>query len=1076
MDPFAALGAAAAIAQFVQMGVSLVSKAYDTYSSASGMPGEDEQLGFVIRELSKASESVVSKKPIWQQTDAEKALAVVAEKCQQFANSILRILERTKADDPHSKRQSAVAALKSMWNDKEKKALKKDADDCRNLLHLQLTSVMGSETIERLKGLAKTGKASEEDLSSLRKQVATLQRGVHVSSLGQEAKETLTSLVRLSNKALDSITSHRILNSLTFPEKHSRYTKVPNAYSETFGWIFEENVTGKQQQALEGRMLFREWLETGDGVFHISGKPGAGKSTLMRFLFRSERTKDLLAAWSAGRKLILSKFFFWKHGSDMENSVNAMLRTLIYDTLEQCPELTSSVFPQHWSRVHSLPWQAPVELRFDDDEIREAFSRLIQNRNSGEKRCLFFLIDGLDEFQETPEERYKDLVRFLSNSAMAAAQDMKLCVSSREYDVFLENFKGPKSFELQKLTYDDIYNFVHDKLQRNQNFLELAKPPDGTERLISKVTNRADGVFLWVSLVVNLLDDACDGGANFSELEDKIEWTPREVEDLFRQLFDSIHESDRDQSAQTFAIALKLLQNEHGMRMSLFRYSLLDDFNTNPEFASSIDHLKEAGLVGTDQEDIERRLKRARKQLYRRCKGLLEIHTDAEDPLKSIVDQHKTGVSRNGSHLAMAISLAHRDIYEFLLRENIEEERTARTQGFDMFGAICQTFAAEVASMMCLQDEPSETWGHRWNFSVYLPELVDILRGIPQYGSVDQHLKALDNLDVLCSPSRPGPEYQPLLSMPDSSDRMAVPKYGYDGFSVCHFAALLGIEQYFRYETQLAGRDAATKDGSLVLVLTWTSLTWTYSGFRMKDKLSSAATYPVILRQIFQHGCCPNQAVAAGDVKTSLWTSFASLSVRSDKVLQPDAPGAEMAQVFLDFGADPNISFTISADKWNYYLHVRSPPPTRPTNIRVQGLPSARVGPRDETCDFVSRKGSATLRDTFEFLSPPNLQTLLALMDQRQDNEKKKHEASTLLNVSSPPNAGTETPATRPLESHTDNRYNMNMNMKGGLEKQLGAKDSNLMSALCWMSGRDIISKTIIMFGLGKQYLVYLLN
>jgi hypothetical protein len=143
MDPFAALGAAAAIAQFVQMGVSLVSKAYDTYSSASGMPGEDEQLGFVIRELSKASESVVSKKPIWQQTDAEKALAVVAEKCQQLVDNILRILERTKADHPHSKRQSAVAALKSMWNDKEKKALKKDADDCRNLLHLQLTSVMG---------------------------------------------------------------------------------------------------------------------------------------------------------------------------------------------------------------------------------------------------------------------------------------------------------------------------------------------------------------------------------------------------------------------------------------------------------------------------------------------------------------------------------------------------------------------------------------------------------------------------------------------------------------------------------------------------------------------------------------------------------------------------------------------------------------------------------------------------------------------------------------------------------------------------------------------------------------------
>jgi hypothetical protein len=143
MDPFAALSAAAAIAQFVQMGATLVSKAYEAYSSTSGMPNEDEQLEFVMKEFSKVSESVNFKKPVNHQTDAEKSLAVVAEKCEQLSNKILNILKRTKADDPSSKRQSAVAALKSMWNDREKKELKREADDCRNLLHLQLTSVMG---------------------------------------------------------------------------------------------------------------------------------------------------------------------------------------------------------------------------------------------------------------------------------------------------------------------------------------------------------------------------------------------------------------------------------------------------------------------------------------------------------------------------------------------------------------------------------------------------------------------------------------------------------------------------------------------------------------------------------------------------------------------------------------------------------------------------------------------------------------------------------------------------------------------------------------------------------------------
>lgn len=134
---------------------------------------------------------------------------------------------------------------------------------------------------------------------------------------------------------------------------------------------------------------------------------------LFRILFR---VKDpFYWSASASRKLVLGKFFFWKPGSDIENS----------------------------------------------------FSRLIQNR------CFFFLIDGLDEFQETYEERYKDLVRFLSSWVKAAAEDMKLSVSSREYYVFVEHFKGPRSFELQELTYNGIYNFIRNKLEHNQNFFEL---------------------------------------------------------------------------------------------------------------------------------------------------------------------------------------------------------------------------------------------------------------------------------------------------------------------------------------------------------------------------------------------------------------------------------------------------------------------------------------------------------------------------------------------------------------------------------------------------------------------------
>jgi len=38
------------------------------------------------------------------------------------------------------------------------------------------------------------------------------------------------------------------------------------------------------------RELFLHWLSSGNGIFHISGKLGSGKSTLMKFLCDHDRT------------------------------------------------------------------------------------------------------------------------------------------------------------------------------------------------------------------------------------------------------------------------------------------------------------------------------------------------------------------------------------------------------------------------------------------------------------------------------------------------------------------------------------------------------------------------------------------------------------------------------------------------------------------------------------------------------------------------------------------------------------------------------------------------------------------
>ncbi|KAK3374590.1 hypothetical protein B0H63DRAFT_548825 [Podospora didyma] len=442
MDPFAAL----------------------VFNFASGLVAEDEQLGFVMAELT--------------------ALTNVALKCQGLAHKILDILEQSKAKNLHSFRYSAAAALRSKWNKEEKEELKREVDECQRLLHLHLTLVMQSNTVGTLKTLIEKGQANAEDMDALRKSVGALKKGVGLANIGPEAEAQTRGLLNLSNAAILSVASHRVLDNLWFPELNKRYDMVGSTLAETFEWIFRSSYSQRNQKALEGRMLFRTWLESGEGVFHIAGKPGSGKSTLMKFSYKHGETERLLT------------------------SCRAMMQTILYEILKQCPDLISSVFPCQWVEVNveSLRWQATSPpLDISDDDIRVGFSRL-------------------------------DLTRLLTSWVRATLGNLKICVSSREFDVFSDAFLQPQSLKLQDMTYDHIHIFVRERLCANKNFLGLDKPAGGEEKLIGRVIEDSSGVFLWVTLVVKLLDEACNDAESFEALETKIESLPRELEELFLQL------------------------------------------------------------------------------------------------------------------------------------------------------------------------------------------------------------------------------------------------------------------------------------------------------------------------------------------------------------------------------------------------------------------------------------------------------------------------------------------------------------------------------------------------------------
>ena len=75
---------------------------------------------------------------------------------------------------------------------------------------------------------------------------------------------------------------------LSFEELEARHQQIPVAYDRTYTWVFEEPQGNREWSS------FAKWLTGDESLYWITGKPGAGKSTLVKFIRQNERTKRLL--------------------------------------------------------------------------------------------------------------------------------------------------------------------------------------------------------------------------------------------------------------------------------------------------------------------------------------------------------------------------------------------------------------------------------------------------------------------------------------------------------------------------------------------------------------------------------------------------------------------------------------------------------------------------------------------------------------------------------------------------------------------------------------------------------------
>ena len=316
----------------------------------------------------------------------------------------------------------------------------------------------------------------------------------------------------------------KFMDGLHFPEILSREERIKDAHKKTFQWIFDE--TGKSMRPWSN---FVEWLREGSRTYWINGKPGSGKSTLMNYIRQDPRTRRHLIDWAGTKELLTPAFFFWASGSALQRSTEGFLRSMLYQILFSHHELIPLIQREEEEAQTSVnPLIAWTEKRL--------LQKLKIAAREVSKFCrICFFIDGLDEFAGD-YHRLIDLIKLIVDNS-----EIKCCFSSRPEKAFNNEFSFSHTMRLQDLTRDDIEVFVDAELDNFRQVRDLPAKLEWERRCLrNKIVDKADGVFLWVELVVKSQVVGIRNEDSLKILQERFDSLPTEVEGLYSRMLSRI--------------------------------------------------------------------------------------------------------------------------------------------------------------------------------------------------------------------------------------------------------------------------------------------------------------------------------------------------------------------------------------------------------------------------------------------------------------------------------------------------------------------------------------------------------
>ncbi|KAJ3548579.1 hypothetical protein NM208_g939 [Fusarium decemcellulare] len=431
------------------------------------------------------------------------------------------------------------------------------------------------------------------------------------------------------------------LQGLKFPEMNQRYNDLMSSHNASFNGVFasykemiskENDIKGprkKNNEETRSRELgrreidqvwaeFVNWLQSSDSLFCIRGKPGSGKSTLVKFIIDNKTTKQLLSHWNSNAAII--SHFFWKIGSSSQNSIKGLLCSLVYRSLDGNREIAEQVldrFPHLSTNTHYNDWST--------EDLRTVLYFILEN----DTRHLCIFIDGLDEICNRDgltklTQTIEEILKF---------PRIKMCVATRPETLVMSWLKkmNVPGILLEDLTRPDMRTFVQKELKP---FLtDKTISPDIHRKLMDELIWKAQGVFLWLHLAIRSITTGIQHEDPEEMLLDRLKELPRELEQLYTDMWQRTNENNsiyRNIAARYFRYAL----NDRGLvpmfpevgypsgypeiwQPTLFQIAGAESVETQK--------LLFTGTNAIDFPEVQRLCYKTKLAVQNRCAGLLRV-------------------------------------------------------------------------------------------------------------------------------------------------------------------------------------------------------------------------------------------------------------------------------------------------------------------------------------------------------------------------------------------------------------------------------------------------------------------